>query len=632
MCGIAGIINAAGIAPDDCKERLNSVVRVQNHRGPDANGVYVDSNVGFAHNRLSILDTSSAGNQPMWSRSRRSVIVYNGEIYNFRDLAVEYSIATQSRSDTEVLLELFERLGPSVFKKLNGMFAFAIHDRKANAVWVVRDRLGIKPLYFSRSGSSISFASEIKGLFELRNDLSRRMRIEALHEWLYFGNALGARTMFEGIEQLQPGHCLRIDLGSGGVDEEVFWCIDEAISEASYDSDMHCPEEAARRTLELLDSSVKRQLVSDVPVGIFLSGGIDSSSIACLASRHSGEPLATYSAAFDYDEERSELALAGEVARRCGSDHREIRVSGSDSAEVVRKMIVSHDLPFSDAANIPLFLMSESISATHKVVLQGDAGDEMFGGYQRHLTLLRFSRYRRIFRAIRGLGRLPVRNRLYLRMARMLSAMGAADDAKTMALLLTVEREENRPARVLGPLLRDRMLEFDPFSRYREIERRFEGLPLAEKMLLVDKAVILPDIFFQKVDRSTMAASVEVRVPFADNALLDHVLSLTPEVLMHGGVQKGLLRKAMQDVLPENVLIGRKRGFGVPFGYWVTGVFSEQFRDLTADLSRSHPELLNLTHIDSLWADHKARRADHGFMFWKILNLAMWIQEYDVNV
>ncbi len=632
MCGIAGIIDPATHDRNVIQERLRKVIQVQHHRGPDAFGIHLNDKVGLAHNRLSILDLSDAGNQPMWSQSGRCVIAYNGEVYNFRDLAAKYCLDLRSRSDTEVILEAFEKIGPSIFSELNGMFAFAIHDLANNAVWLVRDRLGIKPLYLSVQGQNIAFASEIKGLFVLHPTLEKRLRVDALHEWTYFGNALGARTMFEGVEQLEPGRFLRIDLGSGAIDEQAYWSIKGALEQIRPDQVITDPVLAAETTRELLEASIKRQLVSDVPVGIFLSGGLDSSSIACLASRHAQKPLTTYSAAFDYDEERSELALAAEVARACGSDHREIRIEGGKSADVVRKMVESHDQPFSDAANIPLYLMSESIGSTHKVILQGDAGDEMFAGYQRHLTLLKYGRYRRLFRALRGLAQLPINNRRYRQIARIVSALGAQDDGKTMGLFLTVERQADAPTRIFGHNLRQRIAGDDPFKRYRDIERKFQGRTIAEKMLLVDKSIILPDIFFQKVDRSTMAASVEVRVPFTDNALLDHVLALSPEMLMQGRTQKGLLRSAMREVLPPAVLAGKKRGFGVPFGYWITGSFSDTFKDVVTDVGRSTPDLFDLAHIETLWRDHENGFADHGFLFWKIFNLALWVKGYDVSL
>lgn len=632
MCGIAGIIDHVSLDLDQVAHRLRDVLNVQRHRGPDSSGILLDTKVALAHNRLSIQDLTDAGSQPMWSQSRKSVIAYNGEVYNFKDLAETYEIDLRSRSDTEVVLEAFEKVGPKIFSELNGMFAFAIHDLARGVVWLVRDRLGVKPLYLSKIGTSVAFSSEIKGLFTLLPELERRLNVSALHEWSYFGNSLGERTMFEGVVQLEPGYCLRVDPETGGIQDRRYWSIGAALDNHSGRSRMCSADTAAARSLELLDASVKRQLISDVPVGIFLSGGLDSTSIACLAARHSSQTLTTYSASFDYAEDNSELELAAEVAKHCGSSHHEMRIEGAQSADTLRKMVASHDLPFSDAANIPLFMMSEQISSSNKVILQGDGGDEMFGGYQRHLTLMKYGKFRSFFKALQALAHLPISGKRYKRAARILSALGAEDDAKAMALFLTVERESQSPAQIFGQALRERIAGDDPFERYREVEAEFVDRPIDEKMLLVDKSIILPDIFFQKVDRSTMAASVEVRVPFIDNDLLDYVLGLSPEVLMHNGQQKGLLRKAMADVLPTSVLTAKKKGFGVPFGYWVTGAFAEQFHDLIATVGSKHPGLFDQDQIQRRWDEHKSGKADHSFLFWKILNLSLWCNEYDVAI
>lgn len=632
MCGIAGYIAPRGHCQDTTTELLKAALKAQHHRGPDAARSFVCEQVGLAHNRLSILDLSASGNQPMWSRSGNTVIVYNGEVYNYRELASTYGLETRTQTDTEVIVEVFEKIGPAAFVELNGMFAFALYDLAERKVWVVRDRLGIKPLYIQRDGQNLAFSSEIKGLLALFPDKARELCLSAVAEWTYFGNALGPRTMFEGISQLEPGHSLSVDLLTGQTREDVFWSIESAVGSLRCVKSGGQLNKATEKTKTLLEESVRRHLVSDVPVGVFLSGGIDSSSIACIAARHVEGTLRTYSASFDYDMDNSELALAAEVARYCGSDHFELSIDSTMSADVVQKMVCSHDQPFSDAANIPLYLMSDALDPGHKVILQGDAGDEMFGGYQRHSTLLKYGSYRSFFQRVRGLERFLPRTAFFNRIARMLSALGAVDDAKAMALLLTVEREEHEPTRVFGAEFRNRITSSDPFARYREFDNKFSDLPLVEKMLLVDKAVILSDIFFQKVDRSTMAASVEVRVPFADNEILDHVISLTPELLMPRNCQKGLLRQAMADVLPPAVLAGKKRGFGVPFGYWVTGSFSDQFFDVLGVVNRSNEGLFDIRHIESLWRTHKAGRADHGFMFWKLLNLALWIDKYDVTI
>ncbi len=632
MCGISGIITPEGHDRKYIESRLRLALETLDHRGPDASGLYVDDKVGLAHNRLSILDLTDAGNQPMFSHSGRVVIVFNGEIYNFKEIRSKYKINTRTKSDTEVIVEAFELVGPRLFIELNGMFSFAIYDLAEKQLWLVRDRLGIKPLYIEQRANCVIFSSEIKGLSSISKNPERNLRISALAEWAYYGNALGPRTMLEGIDQLEPGNFLKIDLLTGQRCQQAYWSIDAALAKGSRDTSFFDPEVAAIRTREVIERSIERHLISDVPVGVFLSGGIDSSSIACVASKKLSEPLTTYSAAFDYNEDRSELNLAAQVAKHCGSKHYEIKIGGLESAEIVYKMVCSHDQPFSDAANIPLYLMSKAIGGTHKVILQGDAGDEMFAGYQRYLTLFKYGWLRSIAKNFRCFGKVTRGGAAVNRFARMISTLGASEDAKVMALLLSVEREGADPTRIFGAEMRHKVCLSDPFARYREFDKRLSGYSLLEKMLLTDKGVILPDIFFQKVDRATMAASVEVRVPFADNEILDHVISLPPSLLLLGGRQKGLLRKAMSDVLPPSILTSRKKGFGVPFGHWVAGPMRELLFDGVEGLARSHPGLLDRDYIESLWRDHKSGRANHGFMLWKLLNLAIWVKEYDVVV
>ena len=632
MCGISGLICQPGADAKQYHADLDRAVKVQHHRGPDGNGILIEGCVGLAHNRLSILDLSKLGAQPMVSRSGRTAVTYNGEIYNFREIASKLNLTLQSGSDTEVLLEAYEILGPEVFTHLNGMFAFALHDRANAQVFIVRDRLGIKPLYLAEDTGRTLFASEIKGLFALAPNLERRLNTAALHEWAYYGNALGKRTLFRGVRQLEPGHALRIDLVNGEKSERAYWTLIGAFASAREDSGLSDPREAAARVRTVLEASVARHMVADVPVGIFLSGGLDSSSITTYAAKMSGQRLTTYSAAFDHDAERSELALAREVAMANNTDHHEIHIQGADTADVLTKMVDNHDLPFSDAANIPLYLMCEKIGKSHKVILQGDGGDEMFAGYQRHLTLQRAQRYIAAFRMMKiGIGPFA-RGHKMERIARMVEALGAFDQGKTLALLLTVERESSAPTNIFAKSMRAEIENADPFARYREAAALFGDIPLAEKMLLTDKMVILPDVFFQKVDRSSMAASVEVRVPFLDNEIVDLVLGIPSRVLTDGGQQKGLLRRAMQDVLPKSILAGKKRGFGVPFGKWVMGPLLPLARDAIATAAASHPEILDHAAIEARIAQHLTGKADHGFMIWKVFNLSLWLIRHKVRL
>ena len=371
--------------------------------------------------------------------------------------------------------------------------------------------------------------------------------------------------------------------------------------------------------------------MADVPVGVFLSGGLDSSSIAMLAAKNSTQTLTTYSAAFDHDTDQSELTLAREVAETIGTDHHEIRIHGTETIDIIQRMIDSHDQPFSDAANIPLYMMCDKISDTHKVILQGDGGDEMFAGYQRYLTLMRAAKYRPLLRMLAGPAGAVLRGPRARRITRLIEALGADTDARTMARFLTVEREAEAPTAIFQPALRQALLAHDYAARYAEIGDRFAQVPLAERMLLTDREIILPDIFCQKVDRATMAASVEVRVPFIDNEILDLVMAIPVQTLMTGGQQKGLLRHAMRDLLPASVISGKKRGFGVPFGKWVTGPLLAHARDMINTAAAAHPELFDRVVIDQRIDDHLAGRVDNGFLIWKAFNLSLWIISQKVS-
>src|SRR6266851_9154365 len=337
MCGVLGV----AIRPSDPKaltpEEFRRALARIHHRGPDGSGIYQDKNLWLGHARLSILDLSNAGSQPMRTADDRFVISYNGEIYNFRELAAERQMKDlRSRSDTEVVLRAFASLGVASLPALNGMFAFAIYDRLKRKIWLVRDRTGIKPMYYRIDASGFAFASEIKGIVALSAGRSI-CNVAALHEWLYYGNALGGRTLHAGIQQLLPGHYLELDLDSFAHSVREYHSFrpeSKPIVRASIDSAQN-----AREIRRLLEQAVKRQLVSDVPVGVFLSGGVDSSAITAFASRHYRGRLATYSVGFDFAGDANELPKARRIADRFGTDHHEIHIGGADVSAVVEKMV-----------------------------------------------------------------------------------------------------------------------------------------------------------------------------------------------------------------------------------------------------------------------------------------------------
>jgi asparagine synthase (glutamine-hydrolysing) len=628
MCGIAGFVaRTRGVPPIDAS-RARAVLDSIGHRGPDARGEFADGNVWLGHLRLSILDLSSAGNQPMSTRDGRFVITYNGEIYNFKDLAGELALTgMRSSGDSEVALRAFELLGIDALAKLNGMFAFAIFDRQARKLWLVRDRLGIKPLYYRIDSQGLAFGSEIKAIRGLAGGTTV-CDLPLLHEWLYYGNTLGGRTLHRGIQQLLPGHCLELDVNSFAHRVKAYWSLSAHVSGVSRPA--VSADQAIVETKRLLDAAVRRQLVSDVQVGVFLSGGVDSSAITAIAAKHYPGRLSTYSAGFDDIDGVDERPKARRVAAAYNTDHHELHIRGGDLADLVEKMVHHHDQPFSDAANIPLYLMAREIRGTTKVMLQGDGGDEVFGGYRRYVSL----RYRPLILPFAPLARrLPgavARSPYGYRAQRYMHAYGAGDLASTMGRLLTTKDETRHPTGVFTPWVREIVERADPLARYRECQPLYAREDVPNQMSLVDLTVELPDIFLEKVDRATMAASVEVRVPFLDHDLVDYVVTLPGAVKMPWGRKKWLLKQVLKDLVPDDVLNGPKTGFRVPYGFWVRKALKPVFFDHFARFQRLWPNVLDAAEVERLYTATGGGSHDRADTLWKLLNLMIWVNNSSV--
>jgi asparagine synthase (glutamine-hydrolysing) len=622
MCGLVGIAWRLAEPEAAAADRLAAAIAMLGHRGPDQQGHWREGNVALGHTRLSILDLSDAGRQPMQTGDGRHTIVYNGEVYNFRELAAEHALAgLRSGSDTEVVLRLVAALGPAAFAKLNGMFAMAVHDARDQCLWLVRDRLGIKPLYFALRRNSLIFASEIKAIFALDQRVAA-CNLAALHEWTYFGNPLGGRTLYQGIRQLLPGHYLRLDLSSFEHTCEPYWQIGQTICEAAARPGV---ADAVAATRHGLEQAVRRQLISDVPVGVFLSGGIDSSAVTAFASRHYGGRLATYSAGFDFAAgDEDELPKARRVAAHFGTEHHELRISGGDVGDLIERLVDSHDMPFADAANIPLALMARHIRAHTKVVMQGDGADELFGGYGRYRTLSHY----RLLRALAAVAKLVLRpmrdSARHYRARRYANALTAENMAATIALLLTPEDRSMHPAAIFAPPLRQAIERSDPFARHRECLERFAAADRVNQMSFLDLLITLPDTFLEKVDRATMAASLEVRVPFLDHELVELVTRLPGQVKTPNGKSKWLLKQALAGVLPDEVLRGPKVGLTVPYGAWLQGPLKPVFFDHVYAFSRANPGVLDVSYIEGLFKGTVAGVCDGSAMLWKVLNLAIW--------
>jgi asparagine synthase (glutamine-hydrolysing) len=625
MCGIVGIVSRNGAQPDAAR-RAGALASLS-HRGPDGEGQYGDRGVWLGHRRLSVIDLSAAGAQPMATPCGGLVISYNGEVYNFRDLAAALSIeGLRSRSDTEVVLRAVERIGVDAFARLNGMFAFAAYDRERQRLWLVRDRLGIKPLYYRLTGDRLVFASEIKAIYALTGETAA-CDVAAIHEWLYYENTLADRTLHAGVRQLLPGHYLLLDISTFTTETRRYWALTDVA-----EPPRRIVGDVIAETRRLLDQAVRRQLVSDVPVGVFLSGGVDSSAIAAFASRHYGGRLATYSAGFDDRSGVDERPKARRLATLYGTDHHEVEIGGGGVAEMVERMVRHHDQPFADAANIPLYRLASAISGRIKVVLQGDGGDELFGGYRRYVTL----RYHRWLRALarwgRHLPRLAPTSPLQYRVQRYLRAYAAPDLASTMARLLTVEDPDEPPTAAFGDGIRPLIERADPFVRYRECQQLVADRDIGSQMSLVDLMVELPDVYLEKVDRATMATGLEVRVPFLDHDLVEMVAALPGSVKMPRGRRKWLLKQALAGVVPADVLRGPKIGFSVPYGYWLRTSLAAFFFDHLATFERAQPGVLNRQVLERWHRDTQSRRRDHASALWKMLNFMVWCNVSGVRV
>lgn len=620
MCGLCGVVHLDGepVLPN----QVAAMVGALRHRGPDDMGVHVEGGVGLGHARLSVLDLSSGGHQPMADEHQRATIVYNGEVYNFRELRRELELAGhpfRSRSDTEVVLRSYLQWGVGAFKKFSGMFAVGIWDQPKRRLVLARDRFGIKPLYYRNEGNRLYFASEIKSI--LRADVGAPgLDWQGIHEFLYYMAPLGRNTGFDGIQKLLPGHVLTFDETGCGVAEYAdVWDVDAVSADTPA---------IATRVRELLEEAVRSHLVSDVPVAVFLSGGVDSSAITAMAARHYGRQLQTFSVGFDFEKGVNELPKAKAVAERFGTRHEELRLSGTDMPRVIEELVRAHDEPFADAANIPLFLMAEAVKGSVKVVLQGDGGDEIFGGYPRYRRLRHFGTLAFCGGLVRPGSGLVARWGKLERGIRTMRAFAEADPSMVMARLLTPEAPDRAPVRVFSKEAREQLLQRNPFARYQELYHRFSTLDRVQAMLYTDTGIVLPDVFFEKVDKATMAHGIEVRVPMVDVRLASYVMGVPAAVKIRHGQLKHVLRTALRGVVPDSILDGRKTGFGVPFQHWLRHPLANYLRSVLLDDSTMELNLFDRNALERCIDEHIAGERDNGFLLYKLLNLALWSQVY----
>jgi len=626
VCGIVGNVLARGDRTPDpaVLKRMNDRLA---HRGPDDEGFFVEGQAALAMRRLKIIDLAT-GHQPMSGEDRRVWAVFNGEIYNYRELTAELTGRGHTfltRSDTEAIVHGYEERGLAALNDLEGMFAFALWDAPARTLVLARDRLGIKPLYYAVLADQIVFASELRALVE-HPAIDRALDLTALSRYLAHEYVPAPASIFRSIRKLPAGHWLTYT--EGRVKMEPYWTVpfrpDRAIGAA----------EAVERLRSVLDLAVRQHLVSDVPLGVFLSGGIDSSAVAAFAARHVGGRLKTFSIGFE-DPSFDESAHSRRVAQALGTDHHEEVLDARGVCELVERLPDLLDEPLGDASLIPTFLLSRFARRSVAVALSGDGGDELFAGYstyQAHRLARGVEVIPRWLR--RGLirpavERLPVslsNLSLDFRLKRFLEGMDYADverHAVWLGSFTPAEQRELFTHETLG-----RMEAPPSYAAFHEILASAPPVEGLERMLYLDLKGYLGEGVLTKTDRASMACSLEVRVPLLDRRVVELAVRLPMDLKLRGLTTKWVLKRALAGALPPETLARPKKGFGIPLGHWFRDPLRPLMRDVCGSDAIRRGGLFRPEAVERLMSEHESRRRDHRKKLYTLIAFQLWASRY----
>jgi len=594
MCGIFGF-------NFDDTRLLRRMAESLGHRGPDGRGKFVDDGISLGHCRLKIIDLSERARQPMSNEAGDVWLTYNGEIYNYRTLRrVLESSGHRFRSDTdsEVIVHGYEEWGTGVVHRLRGIFAFAIYDASRRVLFLARDRIGVKPLYYHWDGSTFIFASEVKAILQ---HIAPRLCADAVDQFFTFQYTLSPDTLFEGVRKLKAGHYLSFDLESGAVEVRDYWDLSGLPQRW---------DEARLFPLieEKIKEAVKLRLVSDVPLGIYLSGGLDSSYIAAVA-RELKEDIRAYTVSFSGGEDES--GYASQVAEHLDIDHRIIPVE-FDGVELLPRVTWHLDKPAVNIASVPLYVMARESKRYLTVALMGDGGDEIFAGYEKYRLLALREKLKRLpLRFRRLLLYLPFRAETRSRLAGFL---GREDAAAYLSYISSFEYEERRR---LLPQLRVR-------SYTRLIERYFSPAGPLQGAFVFDIKTLLPDDYLMKVDKATMASAVEARVPYLDHELVELAMSIPPEYKLSPMRTKLFFRKLVRRKLPERIVKRKKHGFNVPTAQWM----SSGLRELAIQLVDVAPEVIDRKFAEEVIRKFRENPRYYSRQFWSIVSFIIWYRMY----
>ncbi len=624
MCGICGAIHFDGspVDPTDLTRMTESI----RHRGPDDSGVWAVGSVGLGNTRLAIIDLSPAGHQPLGNETGDVQIAFNGEIYNFPPLRAELQArghTFRSRTDTETIVHLFEERGIECLHALRGMFALAIWDGGARELWLARDRLGKKPLYYFSDPSRLVFGSEIKCLLAYPG-VPRALDASALPLYLTYGYVPAPDTMFAGIRMLRPGCRLRV--ANGDVEEREYWSPPSP--SPVNETDGGGPGRGyAAALLDHLREAVRLRLISDVPLGAFLSGGLDSSAIVALMAEAASGPVKTFAIGFSGEPSYDETAHARAVAQHLGTEHHEFIVQ-PDAVDLVPKLAWHFDQPFGDSSAIPTYLVSKLAREHVTVALTGDGGDELFAGYDRFRAARLAQYYQRVppplHRALAALARRWPQSTGYAAIGRR--ALRFVDAARR-----PLPEQYLGWVGIMSPELARALLipaGGDPLSHFERYFRVAASADPVPALLDVNLRSYLPDDLLIKADRMSMAASLEARSPFLDHVLVEFAAGLPASLKLRGSAGKYILKQAFAGLLPPEIIHRRKHGFGVPVGKWFRTTLRDYWHDIALSPRAQARGLVHPEVVRQLTAEHLSGERDHGHVLWTLLMLEVWAETF----
>lgn len=619
MCGIVGILNKSMPVDRSVLERMNDRIV---HRGPDEDGIFWEGTIGLAMRRLKVIDLEG-GRQPIENEDGTCRIVYNGEVYNYRSLRRRLESKGHrfsSSTDTESVLHLYEDVGDSCVDDLNGMFAFAIHNERDGSVLLARDRLGIKPLYYAETDDGLVFGSEIKAILA-HPGVDREIDPQAVDQYLTYRFVLAPRTIYRSIRKLPPGHTLRWQAGTYRV--SPYWHLDYLPKHTASDRDLE--EEFEER----FDAAVASQMISDVPLGAFLSGGLDSTLIVSSMTRAASMPVETFSIGFD-DASFNELSHARVVAEHFGTKHHELVVN-PDACDLFDRVVGQFDEPFGDSSAIPTYLVSRLAREHVTVALSGTGADELFAGYERYWSVPLSRPYQMIPGPARDLlGRLAAwlptghaKRGFISRAARFMRAQ--TGDTLTRHLGIVRMLDQTAKTDLYTSSFQSQLSEHDEEAFRRLLDPKRSIHPL-DQMLSIDTRTILPDDYLTKDDRMSMAHSLEVRVPFLDHTLVEFAAACPPQVKLKRLKTKVLMRRVASGRIPEQILNRPKHGFEIPISKWIAQDLSTRVDELLRPESASYRQYLSANFVQELLDRHRTGRMNHGREIWSLMVFEMWLQ------